>query len=536
MDPFFTLTVISKELSSDYRVSLRTSDQAPIEKVLLWEEKAPYSDDEAVYLCHFSQSLNKSVSHLPANLILLCDPPPGDDPPPPPGAQNVLFVAMKPGGPTPTTETIRQAVDDHLRTYRAQMRWRYQITNELLSNHSMQAIINSATSFFGNPLLVQDCSFKLLTHSQNQKVDEWIWKQITDLKSTPYDVIRHIRTNDFAKVYSTETPVFIPKDDYIPNDTLSCRIDVLGKAVGHVSLIGYSKPIRHDMVEPLYYLSRILSQYFQQRDFRQITRGVIYESFLIDLLDGRSLSRSTVENRMSTLALAPMEKMCLITLKSIAQANHQLPILFMRDLLQSELPTSKTVLYNDDIVLLLSGGSSDVFLPPEKVESIRRLLFDNELICGVSICFSDITQTSVYYQQTLRAMEIGASIHGGERTLFFYEDYLVYQAIDLAARNPGQSLALCSPCLLEFMENEEQKSIHGMETLYVWLSANGNLAASAAILRLHRNTIEYRVRRIRELFPKTLDDPDFVFQLLFSYRILIRNHLFTPPGHIQKSE
>jgi DNA-binding PucR family transcriptional regulator len=52
------------------------------------------------------------------------------------------------------------------------------------------------------------------------------------------------------------------------------------------------------------------------------------------------------------------------------------------------------------------------------------------------------------------------------------------------------------------------------ETLRVYLDAFGDIAAAAHALRVHPNTVRYRVRRIEKVLSASLADPEV--RLLFS--------------------
>ena len=56
------------------------------------------------------------------------------------------------------------------------------------------------------------------------------------------------------------------------------------------------------------------------------------------------------------------------------------------------------------------------------------------------------------------------------------------------------------------------------ETLQAWLAAQGRLQATADALRVHPQTVRYRLRRLREILGGALDDPDQRFELDLALR------------------
>ena len=47
-----------------------------------------------------------------------------------------------------------------------------------------------------------------------------------------------------------------------------------------------------------------------------------------------------------------------------------------------------------------------------------------------------------------------------------------------------------------------------------------SILETALIMNTHRNTINYRMRKIREILGKDLDDPQYIFNLMLAYNIM----------------
>lgn len=103
-------------------------------------------------------------------------------------------------------------------------------------------------------------------------------------------------------------------------------------------------------------------------------------------------------------------------------------------------------------------------------------------------------------------------------------------ALELQRRGTlsGGELLLCSEHLLELLLFDDaelvrelaERNLHGLEgqspgsrerltrTLESWLRNQGDTQAIAAELHIHRQTVRYRLARLRELFGPQLDDPE----------------------------
>lgn len=78
---------------------------------------------------------------------------------------------------------------------------------------------------------------------------------------------------------------------------------------------------------------------------------------------------------------------------------------------------------------------------------------------------------------------------------------------------------LVLPEVRELMEAGEHGS-QAVETLECWLQETGNVARTAKRLRVHEQTVRYRLRVIREHLPVGSDDPDYLLVLWAQLRAL----------------
>lgn len=78
---------------------------------------------------------------------------------------------------------------------------------------------------------------------------------------------------------------------------------------------------------------------------------------------------------------------------------------------------------------------------------------------------------------------------------------------ELRERGAGGLELLPGPAQSILDHDAEHGTAHG-ENLLAYLEAFGDVVAAAARLSVHENTLRYRIRRVKELFPVDLDDPD----------------------------
>ena len=80
---------------------------------------------------------------------------------------------------------------------------------------------------------------------------------------------------------------------------------------------------------------------------------------------------------------------------------------------------------------------------------------------------------------------------------------------------------LISPELRALAEHDRKKGTQYCETLYFYLIYSRSLKKTCDALFTHRNTVLYRIERIRDDFLIPLDDPERHVELLVGVAILL---------------
>ncbi|WP_159940740.1 MULTISPECIES: PucR family transcriptional regulator [unclassified Nocardiopsis] len=159
-------------------------------------------------------------------------------------------------------------------------------------------------------------------------------------------------------------------------------------------------------------------------------------------------------------------------------------------------------------VLVTEHEGRALLLAPAGTGAIGELL---EGPVGVSDP-SAYAQLPAALSQAERALE--AARGAGERLLRFGD--LPGGLLGLARTPAGSRLAedMLAPLL------EQRTSAELLASLRAYLAAAGRWDAASEALGVHRHTLRYRMRRIRDLLPGDLDDPDYRAELWIALRVL----------------
>ncbi len=168
--------------------------------------------------------------------------------------------------------------------------------------------------------------------------------------------------------------------------------------------------------------------------------------------------------------------------------------------------------FRDDAVVLERERDSVLLLRAGRAatrEHLTRALAGRGAVVGVTVDWPRAPQ-SVRLAELAGQLEAGGAGDGGVGGPVFAEDHLA----TLALRGEQAAFALLSERrLAPFAALPGPIRERLLETLRSWLRHWGSRTAVADELRVHPQTVSYRVRQLRDLLGDTLDDADARFEL-----------------------
>ncbi len=167
------------------------------------------------------------------------------------------------------------------------------------------------------------------------------------------------------------------------------------------------------------------------------------------------------------------------------------------------LPLSWQVQFQDDIVVLADFGSRQ-YGRPDSLEAFRAFLVQHGLRAGFSDVFSDPYELKRYYVQAHDAVYLGLAFED-ERSLIPYEDYKIYSMFQsVPDKDPFDQYS--TEVVRRIHEYDLKNATDYLETLRHYLGNQCSVQKAADKLYVHRNTVAYRVGKIKELFGLSFED------------------------------
>jgi len=159
------------------------------------------------------------------------------------------------------------------------------------------------------------------------------------------------------------------------------------------------------------------------------------------------------------------------------------------------------------------------------VKRIDATIPNVSVTVGVGRDYASIAGIPDAFRQAELAARLGAALWGGNRAVH-YGDLGVHRVLFAMQEHEE----MITPALQRLIDHDARHHTDYVGTLAAYLACMGRLRATAERLNIHRNTLEYRIRRIQELAGESLDDPNNRLALELGIRLLDLRRRTDPPS------
>ena len=401
------------------------------------------------------------------------------------------------------------------------------------SNQGLQYLIEEAASALGNPIVVVDPTYHYIAYhlgdlsEDGTRLARVMVEEIAN-ETVLDDAVAYIRDSHIDSEIARSKGPYEQFNTILGCNTMTVAVMVRGVCIAHVMMMERTHPFNDFDREAFMRVAGFVAQEMQKSEVWGPTSGELGSYFLENLLSDRSPSVAVTRRRMKALNFHPKELLYVVCLHAPGEGLSQVQSEYVAGQLRPLLHHALYTRHHQQMVALLSRDA-DVGFSPAAEQKLREVATLNGLTVGVSNIFTSIVETRKAYEQARAAIRFGmmASHALDDGCLFRYCDYTYMHMLELAGRRTDL-FSLCHPALLSLLKYDEDHSSELLETLFCYLQVAGSTARAAELLNLHKNTMLYRLSRIRKQLGMDLTSGEDLFMLQTSFRILMNLGLFAP--------
>ena len=408
---------------------------------------------------------------------------------------------------------LYEILQDVFEKYR---QWNQRMLNIILNNKSKQDLLDIGAEMLLNPIALFDTSLKLMAYTGQlpESYEDTIWEKVVLSGYVPIENYTELKKKELFNNYGNgKTPFLYKFSEPHKYSNLIAILYFQNLKIGYLALTDINHPFSSGQQSIVGHLTKIVEAAFciqMEEEFYIPDSNPIIE---------RKLKGYYVEERVIEAFLAEQNwnninsYYLLVFDCFIADFTEESIAKVYRSRIKRVLPKAIIVLYKSRLVAVQPDDSEFYSL-----KDFKNFLTESGLKCGISLKFTDFIELKYNYKQALSALREGLNKPDSSTqhpNCFLYQDYFTEDLIHSLEKESGLR-HLCHPEILILKEHDAHAGSEYIKTLYQYLLCGRNISATSEALFIHRNTLLYRIERIKEIIDVDFDDHSLLFHILFS--------------------
>lgn len=376
------------------------------------------------------------------------------------------------------------------------------------NQHPLHTMIDLAAAFLDRSLVLINLSFHVIAASGTVPVTDPIWLRNIARGYCTYEFISAINQLMPDDAMRSSSKVFFVNCSASQENKLCCCVFYEGQPVGYLILLDNEQGVLPYHLEYLPQIGQLVSSALQyspdyQRMFVNVT-----ENFFCDLLENGADALVRAE-RLQEDAKLPDSMRCLVFFLKNRSTHDKF---YLQRELRLIFPLGYIPIYGEVLVAIVSDQAYRRIFDEAGQESMKIV----EKI-GISLPFQNIRELPRQFRYAKAACELAPCL-GSAGRVNRYEDVQFLHILQTCG-DPELLNDYIHPALETLHVYDLAHDTQLFDTLYHYLQRGLCAKEAAEAMFLHRNTLNYRLNKIRDLTDLDLTDPAAVFHLLCSFQI-----------------
>lgn len=404
----------------------------------------------------------------------------------------------------------------------SQTELRYRQSNRLLrlllDNHTVEEVVETISYLAEKPVIFIDINFSIRGMSRTSEITDRSWQFAISKGFCSHEFIFELVNIEEVKRFPKErTPYVVGLES--ETKALVSPVIIRGKYAGAMVMFFKKTEVTNGYLELLLLANEVLTEIIIKIPMYKYIRGNMNEGILKDLIEGRDKENEDFKAWVLESELNTSNNLCvLVSEQDDANLNQEVIKDSLRDDLYHVVPKSYAIFYGNQMVILCMDLETEK--TDKGISRLKIFMEKHGLRIGISEFFQGIENFQCHYFHAKAAIRIGLMIHEKER-LFNYDDYKFFHLLEKVTGEAGNNLRdFVQTGLLKLEKYDRRHQSELFYTLNTLIDYGCNYKETCEALHIHRNTLSYRIDRIKSLTQLELTAPKVQFDLAYSFRIL----------------
>jgi hypothetical protein len=368
------------------------------------------------------------------------------------------------------------------------------------------------------PVLLADANFSIVGEAAPKDYDSALWLSMRKLKELPVNLIT---SDTWRRAERRTLETGLPCTVSLPGTDITLALYGIWDGDTYLGLILAALTggvLSTFQAEILAVLGRLISGSLKRRSDYYMQHQSALDQFFSFMLRGQTYPDAALQRWLDSTSWTPRRyKRIYVFHAADYTANGAF---FGFSSILQDVPKyagdHALVFYSD--VVLFQSSAEPTSPDAESVVSVLNFSRTHGLVVGISREFTDLRDIHRHYNQARDTLGIGVQFRPNE-AVYWYEDYADFRLLQAAAQNLDL-WDVCHPGICALYQADRANGTAYLQTLRKYLAHGRSIAAAAADMHIHRNTVSYRVEHCLHTCALDLNNSQNLLHMLLSLLIL----------------
>jgi hypothetical protein len=390
--------------------------------------------------------------------------------------------------------------------------WEKDFLLYLLDSNSLQDLLNIAHRVFRWPMFIKNDSSWVYAISKGYDTDVHPdWARMLDNvrgRQSDFDAVKTVSLDpEFQTTFTKKYPC-IRHSPFYGGDVLHANVWLRERRIFEVVTISHGRPFNPG--DP--HLMEFFVQIVHKMIMKDTSLDLFFtgpSAFLASMLEDDNYDMSNLNVMLHTLGWHGEDELVVFCVAS--EVNFDTPILnVLREKFVERFRYGCALSYKGQVICLVNVSKTGDFSHIlEQAENIIPKTFT----WGVSFVFGGLQNFPAYYRQAQVAQILARQTERSNYTM----QHDALKIISSQIKHLPNFKSYIHPDIKRLRDMDSTLNSHHANTLFEYLLCGGNVTDTANRLGLHRNSLIYRINRIRDIITCNLDNIQDRKLLLLSF-------------------
>lgn len=382
-----------------------------------------------------------------------------------------------------------------------------------IREESFHSLLELSSELLGNPLIVIDLSYRIIGYSNINDISDDFWIKFIQQGYCDYDFVIQVNALPCVKIGKRLKDIYEVSCVQSNNKKLVGRLLSNEVVKGNIILLGCNNEITENDFELLSVISKLIALKIKNNSVVPKDTNIVIQDFLYDVFNHNFISHNEMIERMKMANIKFQKELRIIVFDIERFHDTQKSCDHVKNIFSNhQIEMEYSVFYEHRIVMIYQQTHLDEFK-----KKILPILDKFNIFVGVSQTFSDPFLCKKYYLQAIKTIDLAKHAYPDKHYINYHE--VQYYSLLSSLHSESYENEFYHPTLIKLREYDKQHNTDLYDILYVYILNDGNIQKTAQDFYVHRNTVRYKINKIKELTSLDFTDILDISNILVSYRI-----------------